>query len=182
MRLFARALVAAATLSTVLVGLAPAASAATPAPCPGGESPCVYLPGGSYTLGNPVATVTGFGPTTTVLLKHCNSTGTDCDYTTLNLPGLVLTSTPTAILTLNVPGEGIGLSGITPTLYLGVPSVTRGTLALGVTVTVSGTGFVVFDSSLAPLIACGPPIVVPPVTTFLSGYASVCSFSLTVSL
>jgi hypothetical protein len=180
-RTVARAFVAAATLATALVAVAPAASASAPAPCPGGESPCVYLAGGSYVLGNPVATSTGIAPSSTVLLKHSNSTGTDCDYTTLNLPGFTITSTPSTVLTLNVPGEGVGLSGITPVVYLGVPGATPGGTKLGLTLTVSGTAFVLFDSSLAPAIACGPGIAIPP-TTFLSGTIGVCSFTFTVSL
>ena len=181
-RLLSRALVAAATLATTVVGLAPGASASGPAPCPGGETPCVYLPAGSYSLGNPVTTSIGIAPSTTVLLKHCNSTGTDCDYTTLNLPGLAVSSTASTILTLNVPGEGVGLAGTTPVLYLGLPSVSApGTLSLGLSLTISGTAFVVMDSSLAPLISCAGSIPVPPLTSHLSGYVG-CNFTLTVTL
>jgi hypothetical protein len=175
-RLLARALVAAATLATAVVGIAPGASAAT---CPGGETPCVYLPGGVYTLGNPVTTGVGIAPSSTVLLKHCDSGGGQCDYLTLNLPGFAVTSTSSPILTLTVPGEGVGLSGITPVLYLGIPSAALVGTRLGLSVTVSGTAFVLYDTSID--VACTAPKPIPPVTTFLYGYVG-CSYSLTVSL
>jgi hypothetical protein len=172
--------VAATVVATAgLVGVTTGSASA--APCPGGESPCVYLPGGVYTIGNPVPFSGGLAPSTTVLLKHCDSTGTRCDYTTLNLPGIWITSTPTSDITLTVPGEGVGLSGITPTLYLGVPSASRTGSSLGLTVTVSGTPFVLFDSVLAPLISCAVSVPIPPISPNLSGRVG-CSFTFTVSL
>ena len=181
MPVLARVAGLAGALTLAACGLVTVAAPASAAPCPGGETPCVYLPGATYTLGNPVTTSTGVGPSTTTVLKHCDSTGTDCDYTYLNLPGLVLSSTSTAILTLTVPGEGVGLNGTVPTLYLGVPSVSGpGTTSLGLSLTVSGTAFVLYDTLLNPIVACAAPKPVPanPVVTGTYG----CSFTLTVSV
>jgi hypothetical protein len=177
--LVARALTAAATVATAVVGLAPGASAAT---CPGAENPCVYLPGGSYPLGNPVSAGEGVAPSSTVLLTHCDSNTGDCDDLRLNLPGLTFTSTPSTVLTLNVPGEGAGLSGITPVLYLGVPTVIgSANTSLGLTLTVTGTTFVLYDTGLSPRIRCSAPSTVPA-NPVLSGTYSSCSFTFTVTL
>jgi hypothetical protein len=175
-RLLARALVAAATLATAVVGIAPGASAA---PCPGGESPCVYLPAGTYNLGNIVNTGTAIAPSSTVLLHHCDTTTGKCYDTTLNLPGFAVSSTPTTILTLTVPGEGVGLSGTTPVLYLGLPGAAVTGSTLGLTLTVTGTAFVLYDTSINA--TCSAPKPIPPVSPNVSGYAG-CWFSLTVSV
>jgi hypothetical protein len=177
-RLFARTLVAAATLASAVVGLAPGASA-TPGPCPGGESPCVYLPAGTYPLGNIVGTGTGIAPSSTVLLHHCDTNTGECYDTTLNLPGFAVTSTPSAILTLTIPGEGVGLSGTTPVLYLGLPTAGLVGTKLGLTLTVTGTAFVLWDTSINA--TCSAPKPIPPVTPSVSGYAG-CWYSLTVSV
>lgn len=173
--------------TAVVAAVAPAAPAlAVPGSCPGGEKVCVYLPAGSYTLGNPVTYYTASGPSSVVLLKHCNSTGTDCDQLTLQLVGYAISSTPGTVLTLNVPGEGVGLSGTTPTLYLGAPQASPGSTRAGVTLTVSGTGFVVWDSALNELVqfAC-QQYNIPPIfggTPSVGGTFSPCYYSFTVNL
>ncbi len=151
LRIVARSCVALATLATVLVGLAPAAPAAG---CPGGEDPCVYLPAGSY---------------------HCYNT-----Y--LNLPGFAVTSAPTSVITLNVPGEGVGLSGTTPTLYLGVPDPTwTSQFRLGLTLTVSGTGFLLYDQQFSPRVTCSE-YDISWLSSDVSGTVGACYFTITVSL
>jgi hypothetical protein len=173
-----RTLAATVVATAGLVGLS--AGTASAAPCPGGESPCVYLPAGTYSLGNPVTYATGSGPTTIVLLRHCNSTGTTCDELRLNLPGLSVQSAPSTLLTLTVPGEGAGLSGITPVLYLGLPGATPGSPALGLTVHVQGTTIVLYDTVLGP-ISCGVVGYVPA-NPYLNGTYSACGVNLTATL
>jgi hypothetical protein len=87
--------------------------------------------GGTYTLGNPVPYSNGFGPGTQTLLTRCDSSGGNCDSTFVVIPGLSVASTPSTLITLTVPGEGVSLSGITPTLYLGVPTASVGSPPVG---------------------------------------------------
>ena len=161
-----------------------AAAYETAASCPGGETPCVYLPGGSYTLGNPVTFYDGAAPSSRTVLRHCDSTGTNCDETTVQLNGYSISSSPTTVLTLNIPGEGVGLAGTTPVLYLGAPQAVLGSARTGVTLTVSGTAFVVWDSSFDFLQFACNQLVVPPLTSgpSVSGTFSPCYYSFTVAL
>lgn len=168
-------LVAALTLTT----LAAAPASATPDPCPGGGEPCVYLAGGSYALGNPVTETVGEDRSTRTVLTHCDSNGTNCSDVVLNLPGLTLQSAETAILTLNVPGQGVGLSGITPTLYVGLPSASLGTLSAGLSLNIRGTAFVVYDTTFDELFSCNSQPL--PRNPYVNGYAS-CSYNLTVTV
>jgi hypothetical protein len=180
LRTAAATLLAAAALTAVQAVPASAQDVIPPLPaCPNGERPCVYLRPGTYTLGNPVTTSTGAGPVTQALLNHCNSSGTDCDTTYLLLPGLAVASTSTAILTLNVPGEGVGLDGTTPTLYTGVPSASLGRVSAGLTLNVRGTAFVVYDTLFNDIFACDSQPIAP--NPYVNGYAS-CSYDLTVTV
>ena len=174
----ARAAAATVVASAALVGLQ-AAPASALTDCPHGQEVCVYLPAGSYTLGNPVTTTAGTGPASYALLHHCNSTGTDCDTLYLNLPGLQLTSTETTVLTLHVPGQGIGLSGITPTLYVGVPTVSPGSASAGLTLRVQGTTFVVWDTAIDRVGCISDPL---PPNPFVNGDVTPCGFDLTVTV
>lgn len=176
-----RTLAATVVATAGLVGLTTgAASATTLASCPGGETPCVYLPGGTYTLGNPLTLSGGQGPSSLVLLRHCDSTGTNCDELYLNLPGVTFQSTPSTLLTLIVPGEGVGLAGITPTLYLGLPSAGIGSPPVGLTLHVQGTTILLYDTALGP-ISCGLVGRVPP-NPYVNGTYTACGVNLTVTL
>jgi hypothetical protein len=175
LRAFAAVLVAAG-FSVVALG-APASAAAS---CPGGESPCVYLPGGTYTLGNPVSYTDAVGYGTLTVLRHCDSTGTACDETFVRLPGLTVTSTPTTLITLTVPGEGVGLDGTVPVLYVGLPSVSGpGSTALGLTLNVQFATFAVWDTSLNS-VKCMTSYVPP--NSYVNGTYSACGADLTVTL
>jgi hypothetical protein len=182
-----RTLVAAAAAAAALTAGSASAQPIPPPPsCPNGERPCVYLRGGTYTLGNPVTYYTASGPSSVVLLNHCDSNGTNCEKLTLQLVGYAISSTPGTILTLTIPGEGVGLSGTTPTLYLGGPQAGIGSAEAGISLTVSGTAFVIWDSSLNNLVefACSQ-INIPPIfggTPSVSGTFSPCYYSFTVSV
>jgi hypothetical protein len=179
MRRLARAAAATLVATAALAALQTGTASATPGACPGGEATCVYLPAGTYTLGNPVTYNYGFGPSTRVVLNRCDSTGANCDHTDLNLPGVALTSTPSTLLTLTVPGEGVGLSGLTPTLYVGLPGATLGSPALGLTLHVQGTTFVVTDTAIGTA-DCLPLTV--PANTYVNGTYSACGVDLTVTV
>lgn len=174
------ALVAAVVAAQGLVslGTAQGASAAALPSCPGGESPCVYLAGGTYSVGNPInLSPTSVGGFSDVVLTHCDSTGAKCYDTVVNIPGLTISSTSTTVISLNVPGEGVGLNGIRPTLYTGLPTATPGGRSAGLTLTVTGTAFVVYDTSGA--FTCSAPV--PVSTGPVSGYAG-CSYSVTLTV
>lgn len=171
-----------AASSLAVVGLAGVASA-TPDPCPGGATPCVYLAGGTYVLGNPVPYSNGFGPGTQTLLTRCDSSGGNCDSTFVLIPGLSVTSTPSTLITLTVPGEGVSLSGTTPTLYLGVPTASLGSPPVGLTLHVQSSTILIWDTALTDLISAinCKWNVVPP-NPYVNGSYSVCGVNLTVTV
>jgi hypothetical protein len=177
-----RACAVALASAVTVVGLAGVASA-TPDPCPGGAEPCVYLAGGTYALGNPVTYSTGVGPGTRTLLTHCDSSGGNCDSTFVVIPGLSVASSSSTLLTLTVPGEGVSLSGTTPTLYLGVPTASVGSPPVGLTLHVESSTILIWDSSLNNLISainCKWNVV--PSNPYVNGTFSICGVNLTVTV
>jgi hypothetical protein len=166
--------------AVTVVGLAGVASA-TPDPCPGGAQPCVYLAGGTYTLGNPVTYSNGFGPGTMTLLTRCDSSGGNCDSTFLQIPGLSVASSPSTLLTLTVPGEGVALNGITPTLYLGVPTASVGSPPVGLTLHVQSSTILVWDTALNVIDLNCNTLTVPP-NSYVNGTYSLCGVNLTVTV
>jgi hypothetical protein len=179
MRSFAlRSLFAAAATATV-VATTGGTAAAFPGPCPAGEPVCVYLPPGTYVLGNPVSVQDGVAPSTNLLLEHCNTSTGQCDQLYLNLPGVTFASAQTALLTLYVPGEGVALAGTTPRLYVGVPTATVGSPALGLTLNVQGTTIVLYDTILGPF-SCTVNRVPP--NGYVNGWYGGCGVNLTVTV
>ena len=178
LRSLTRALVTALGAAAVVVA-GSGTAVALPGPCPGGEPVCVYLPPGTYTLGNPVSHSGGSGPTTLTVLNHCDTTTGQCDQLYVNIPGLTVASTPSTLLTLYVPGQGVALSGTTPTLYVGVPTVTPGGTSLGLTLNVRATTFVVWDTMLSGVDCLAQHV---PPNPYVNGVYSPCGVNLTVTV
>ena len=147
MRTFSRIAVTLATAGGLLVALtAPATAAVTS--CPGGEPVCLYVPAGSYPVGNPVNFTNGTTMSYVELPRVCNSSGTECLRTFVAVPGVWVDSNASTVATLDFPGLGIGINGTQVTLYADAPTVTPGGTGLGLTVTVSEDMFVVTTSDL----------------------------------
>jgi hypothetical protein len=148
-RTFAKSVLTLALASGLAVAATSPADAGPLGTCPGGEPVCVYVPAGSYPIGNPVTLSPVGKPITYVELpKVCDASGSECVRTFVEVPGAYASSTPGSIATLNFPGAGIGLNGTQATLYASAPTVTPTGSTLGITVSVSADTFVVASNQL----------------------------------
>lgn len=144
MRILGKTLVTLAVTGGVLVAAtAPAAALTT---CPGGEPVCVYVPAGSYPVGNPVVLSNGTTVTYVELPRVCDSTGTDCIRTFVAVPGAWVDSNGGTVATLDFPGLGVGINGTQVTLYASPPTLTPTGGGLGLTVSVAEDSFVVVSN------------------------------------
>jgi hypothetical protein len=169
MRTFSRAALLAPLASGLVLTLGTPASADPVGTCPGGEPTCIYLPGASYPIGNPVGTPP-IGPAPTVLTgpRVCDSTGTNCIETYVVVPGATVTSsTGTTFGTLNVPGLGVGVSSTgVVSIYQGTPTFTPGGTAFGLSASVSTDPIPVYVTALgARECTDAGPETTGPVTT-----------------
>lgn len=134
MRLLPRLLgVTAATAATVALLAAPAA--AFPGECPNDEPICLYVDGFTVPVGTPTIFPTGVRPDHIPGPIVCDSSGTDCAQSYVVVGGVVVSSDPWTVTTVNVPGFGVGIDGTTVRTYFSPPTLTGGSGdPLGVTV------------------------------------------------
>jgi len=165
-RTFAKSVLTLAVASGLAVAATSPAVAAGPlGTCPGGEPVCVYVPAGSYPIGNPVSVGPVGKPITYVELpKVCDSSGSECIRTFVIVPAASAGSSGGTVATLDFPGAGIGLNGTQAALYASAPTVTPTGSTLGITVSVGVDSFVVATNQFDR--ECGYPssTTVGPVT------------------
>lgn len=180
MRTFAKSALTLALASGLAVATtSPAAADGPLGTCPGGEPVCVYVPAGSYPIGNPVSAGPVGKPITYVELpKVCDSSGSECVRTFVIVPAASAGSNGGTVATLDFPGAGIGLNGTQAALYASAPTVTPTGSTLGITVSVGVDAFVVVTNQMVRECDGSGPTTVGPVTT--STYACVTTITLSV--
>lgn len=175
-------LLAVATAAPVVAALLASPAAAVPAPCPGGEPVCVFVPATVIPVAVPATGPTTVSEVVVPLLNVCDPAHpTDCPITAkLILPSATLTTTGATFATVNFPGAGIGISATgQPTLYLAAPTVVPGGTGVGVVLEARIHLLPVFVSqdTQAPC-RVTPPTTVGPLTYGIDN----CYLSLTVTV